>query len=756
MRVQVHEATVLALILVGFFSLTFPFSFSQENNNTIYIRGDGSIEPVSAPILQEANLYTFVDNVSDSIVIERDNVVIDGEGHSVEGVGGGTGVVLAARNNVTVRNIRIVGFQTGANLDHSGSCVLTNVTSSNNWRYGIHLNFSSDNKVFWNKIVANGNGIMLEYSADNLIDGNVVTNSLGAGIDLLCSNNNRVLDNTAKYNGLAAPDNGDQDTGIRVGLSYGNTVSGNTIVNNYYGMIFLSAPNSVFSENVLSGNFRNFGIEAHSRSDLEIRVDNSNIVDGKRILYVVNSSDKVFDFPVASAYIIDSVNVTIRDIALTDSAYGIVLWNTNYSKIQNVTVTNNTVGITLGESNEVLISSSTVSNNYLGVLTLNSSFVLLTQNLFANNEDCGIYLSGGNNTVLHNGILNNKVYSTTQNSWDDDATGNYWSDYNGTDLNLDGIGETPHVIDARNQDNCPLIEPWSQTRTFDVNVTGIVGTYSVSIQSNSTTANLVFEQSNRRIAFVATGPTHTIGFCNVTIPKKLLDVFSNDQWVVTVNGEPSKANVTSDLTHTFVYFTYSHSTKIVKIIGTNPIDWIPPKASAGKNQTIYEGTTVTLDGSNSTDNCISPQELQYLWIFNGKTPQTLYGINRSYMFTNPGTYLITLNVTDLRGNSSIDTITITVLSIPVWFYWWFWALVLFSAVSLISFLFGLKHYLSNRRQKEILAAHKAELQARKAIEDDMARIKPKLEEFERKYGYKIQPSSGFGDIRKRMGIGTED
>jgi len=46
--------------------------------------------------------------------------------------------------------------------------------------------------------------------------------------------------------------------------------------------------------------------------------------------------------------------------------------------------------------------------------------------------------------------------------WDDGypSGGNYWSDYNGTDANHDGIGDTPYVIDANNADNYPLMTPY--------------------------------------------------------------------------------------------------------------------------------------------------------------------------------------------------------------------------------------------------------------------------------------------------------
>lgn len=44
--------------------------------------------------------------------------------------------------------------------------------------------------------------------------------------------------------------------------------------------------------------------------------------------------------------------------------------------------------------------------------------------------------------------------------WDNGEEGNYWADYNGTDANRDGVGDTPYVIDGANVDNYPLMFPF--------------------------------------------------------------------------------------------------------------------------------------------------------------------------------------------------------------------------------------------------------------------------------------------------------
>jgi nitrous oxidase accessory protein len=80
------------------------------------------------------------------------------------------------------------------------------------------------------------------------------------------------------------------------------------------------------------------------------------------------------------------------------------------------------------------------------------------------NEYGGI---GTNNTFYHNMFVNNSVnvkfynnIRTGGNFWDNNIQGNYWSDYNGSDTNNDGVGDTPYVINSENRDNYPLIAPF--------------------------------------------------------------------------------------------------------------------------------------------------------------------------------------------------------------------------------------------------------------------------------------------------------
>lgn len=81
--------------------------------------------------------------------------------------------------------------------------------------------------------------------------------------------------------------------------------------------------------------------------------------------------------------------------------------------------------------------------------------IVITQNRFVRNE---IQLSGCVCEVYN--------FSEVPHAWDYNVRGNFWSDYNGTDTNGDGIGDTLYVIDVLNYDRFPLIESPVQPLTL--------------------------------------------------------------------------------------------------------------------------------------------------------------------------------------------------------------------------------------------------------------------------------------------------
>ena len=90
------------------------------------------------------------------------------------------------------------------------------------------------------------------------------------------------------------------------------------------------------------------------------------------------------------------------------------------------------------------------------------------------------------------------------------------------------------------------------------------------------------------------------------------------------------------------------------------LDTTPPVGVAGPDLTVNEDATVSFNGFGSTDN---KAITSYKWTFVDGSSKTLYGVNPEYVFQNPGVYHVTLNVTDIGGNSATDGVVVTVLDI---------------------------------------------------------------------------------------------
>lgn len=211
----------LIAILIGTLGLSYELH-RVEASGTIHIRADGSIDPPTAPISTLDNItYTLTGNIlSDDdaygMVVERDNIVIEGGGYALTGNGTGIGIMLWYRSNVTVRNMTISCFAKGVVLGESDNNALygNNVTGNNG--VGIELRYSNNNVLSGNNVLANTClGIYLDDSCNNntLSSNNVVNTDIdGDGkVDMrdvgyvarrfMCVSGDLLWDSSADVNG---------------------------------------------------------------------------------------------------------------------------------------------------------------------------------------------------------------------------------------------------------------------------------------------------------------------------------------------------------------------------------------------------------------------------------------------------------------------------------------------------------------------------------------------------------------------------
>jgi len=596
------------LMFVAVFSVVLKVPLVKGDSGTIYIRADGSIYPPTAPISTVDNVtYTFIGNLNESVVVERDNIVVDGAGHTVRGGGSGIGIDLSAKSNVTIKNMEIREFSLGIELNQSSNNTVSENTVTNNY-LGIHLWSSSNNILSRNNITNKLAGIYLGFSPNNMIFQNrfvgcglsvdsfsslVVDNTVNGkplvyldtvsdhvvscagqvilmncenirvegtdlcnasvGIGLCNTNNTHITSNNITNNAIV---------GISLAFSSNNSISGNRITNNTVGIDLWDSSNDTLSSNVISGNKYSLSVLGSKLEDFLHSVDASNLVDGKPVYYWVNKHGAEISSDVGYVAIVNCTEIAVRNLTLTNNGEGLLLAYTRNSYISNNTIANNSYGI-------YLFCSS--NNSILGNRITSS--------------ECGIRVySSSDNSVYHNNFIDNTAQVDTYNSvnvWDGGypSVGNYWSDYAGVDIKggsnqnetgSDGIGDTPYEIDANNTDQYPLMAP---INVFDVGTWNEVS-YTVDIVSNSTVSGFHFNPDEGAfIRFNVTGENGT-GFCRVTIPKDILRV-EDGQWNVLVGDLPVEYTLILDENCAYLYFTYNHSTKIVQIEGTHVIAEFP-------------------------------------------------------------------------------------------------------------------------------------------------------------------------------------
>jgi parallel beta-helix repeat protein len=117
----------------------------------IYIRSNGNVEPATAPIERTDNIYKLTDNiVLYTIEIQRDNIVLDGAGHTIQGNGswlgydtGNNGVIVAGRKNVTITRLNIEQCYAGVRVSSSSHINIAGNTFTNGTTMGVAVQDST-------------------------------------------------------------------------------------------------------------------------------------------------------------------------------------------------------------------------------------------------------------------------------------------------------------------------------------------------------------------------------------------------------------------------------------------------------------------------------------------------------------------------------------------------------------------------------------------------------------------------------------
>ena len=409
------------------------------------INSDGTY--TAENLRRDGDTYTLTGNINCAIVIQRDGIVLDGAGYTLQGNGASSGIWLREKSNVVIKNLNIRNFRVGINFspdymssgtNENCSIMANNITNNT---YGISLAESSNCYVAGNYIADNTNGASLGGSG--VLRNNRFERNQYAILDHIYNDNDIDTSNTIddkpvyywinRHNMTVPLDAGTvvlkncscikietltlkhNDNGLLLYNTNYSTISGNTFSENLNGIALLQSFNNVIIGNQIINN-TNAGIEQDIEGNNTI-LNNTIAMNGYGITCSDTESNVISDNQVIAneglgiSAGLNCINWTVTNNYVSENmGNGIFFKDINASTVvgNNVTL-NKGCGIGFGYGPNGIVKGNYVSKNNVGIWISNAFENIIISNTIIENDEWGIRLEGSqhDNLIYHNNFIDN-------------------------------------------------------------------------------------------------------------------------------------------------------------------------------------------------------------------------------------------------------------------------------------------------------------------------------------------------------------
>ena len=349
-------------------------------------------------VSSNTNYGIWADEVSNNNVFTN-NTLIDSN----------YGLYIKESDYNVLANNTVTGNSHGIFLNSADNNNLTGNSAISNTYNGFYISSSNNNNLTGNSATGNQRGINLYTSSNyNNLTRNNANNNTITGIYLYKSDSNILTDNNANDNTGSSSTN----AGVYLYDSDSNILAGNTVNNNtLYGILFDEyCCYNTLTNNTMSSNTYNLYIDIYiSLTEYDHDIDTTNLVEGKPVYYLFDRTDEIVPSTAGVVYAINSSNITVTGVNISNEYYGIYLYQTENSTIENTTISDCRGGIFLSNSGNNTLIDNNASDNYYGIyLKFSSNYNTLTGNNAGDNY-YGIYLydSTSYNTLTNNIVSDN-------------------------------------------------------------------------------------------------------------------------------------------------------------------------------------------------------------------------------------------------------------------------------------------------------------------------------------------------------------